>query len=97
MRKPGKQEKSKLHFSCFPAFLICLCLDVVSIRLKRYENGLRGACEFYTHTRHTRSIPPLPAKRTHWRTGRQAKRTRELAFSHCAAPLRPPLQLARGV
>src|SRR5260370_37948914 len=97
MRKPGKQEKSNLHFSCFPAFLICLCLDVVSIRLNRYENGLRGACEFYTHTRHTRSIPPFPPSELIGGLGDRPKERGSLAFSHCAAPLRPPLQLARGV
>ena len=37
MRKPGKQEKSKLHSSCFPCIPYCLCFGVVSIRLKRYK------------------------------------------------------------
>jgi hypothetical protein len=60
------------------------------------ENALRGACEFYTHTRTRayRGMHPFPPSEG---IGGGPKERRSLASSHRAPPSARQLQLAEGV
>src|SRR5438094_699454 len=64
------------------------------LQIRFWQNGLRGAYEFCTHTRHTRHAPPTRQARE---LGK-GKRTRGPSFF---SPRYPPsasqLQLAEGV
>src|SRR5207244_10117387 len=58
------------------------------------KNGLRGACEFYTHTHDIRGLHPFPPSE---HIGGGPKERESQAFSHRATPSASQLELAEGV